>query len=177
METKEQELQRKMDVSRWIIGARTKLSLAYPITGVSFSPVRQDCIVLYTKLPEEVAHLPMPKRQRMLDLLGVDEPHENVEDDYPLIIVNKTAFGAKHAPPMQQMAYMNRYSFYRNFRRHALKNGVDLKNPRSAYHLIGKKIKTDFFQFRKANTDVRIWSPDRVGMSLEDSDGNAHRGS
>ena len=102
----------------------------------------------------------IPLRQRSLDLLGVDDPDEAYEEDYPIILVNKT-YSAR------TMADKNKFSFYRNFRKTVLNQGLDIWDPMDAKKLIGKKLETKFIQMRKLNTDVRFWAPDRIGISLK----------
>lgn len=149
------DLEKRINDNRWTICAKTNLSLPYTIMGIAHSPVRENCIVLFAKLPDEVEHLPMPRRIKMLDALGVDEQ----EDAYPIILMNKV-YGSR------SMREMNMYSFYRNFRRTVEKTGIDIKNIHSARHLIGKKISSKFVQMRKLNTDIKFWAVDRVGLTL-----------
>lgn len=149
-------MKNNFDLLRWVITNRTNESLRFKITGVSLSPVRQDCIVLYTKLPDEVEHLNIPVRQSVLDYLGV-ETAENVEEDYPLILLNKSA-------PKLGLRGMNKYAFFRNFRRNAGKSNIDVKNIHSARHLIGKQLETRLIQMRRVGTEQRFWAPDRVDL-------------
>ena len=104
-----------LNIDRWIISSKTNIALSYPITGIAYSPKIKNCIVLYTKLPQEIEHLNIKKRQNILDLLQIDEPSEKVEDDYPLIIVNKV-YNNNNIKKMLSMSNMMKYSFYRNFK-------------------------------------------------------------
>jgi hypothetical protein len=154
------DLDRHLNTVRWTISNRTNAPLPYTITGVAHSPVRQHCIVLYTQLPEEVAHLHFPVRRPTLEALGIDEPDEGWEDSNPVIIVNKM-YGARN------MSEMNKYSFFRNFCTAVRKDSdIDVFNPHSARHLIGRKLVSKFVQMRKLNTEQRFWAVDRVGMGL-----------
>ena len=154
------DLDRHLNTVRWTISNRTAVPLPYTITGVAHSPVREHCIVLYTKLPEEVAHLHFPVRRPTLEALGVDEPDEGWEDSNPIILVNKMYMA-------RNMSEMNKYAFFRNFRREVQKDSsIDIFHPPSARHLIGRKLVSKFLQMRKLNTDVRFWAVDRVGLTL-----------
>lgn len=153
------ELDRQLNTVRWTISNRTSVPLDYTITGVARSPAREHCIVLYAKLPEEVSHLHFARRDKILEGLGILEPEEGWEDTYPIILVNKL-YGSR------TMSDMNKYSFFRNFRKTAIQQGVDPMNIHSARHLIGRKLSTKFLQMRKLNTDVRFWTVDRVGIQL-----------
>lgn len=154
------DIDKLINTNRWTVTNRTNIPLSYPITGVGFSPVREHCIVVYVKLPEEIEHLHLPVRTKILDALKVNEPSEAYEEDYPLILVNKIY-------NTRTMADMMKFSFFRNFRNTARKAGVDVMNPYSARHLIGKKIETKFIQMRKLNTDIKFWAVDRVGIVLK----------
>ena len=153
------ELDKRLNQVRWTVTNRTAADLTYPITGVARSTVREHCIVLYVKLPGEVEHLHFPVRTKILEGLGIEEPDEGWEETYPLILVNKM-YGAR------TMSDMNKFSFFKNFRRTAVKQGVDPINIHSARHLIGRKITTKFLQMRKINTEQRFWAVDRVGIQL-----------
>jgi hypothetical protein len=154
------DLERHLNTVRWTVSNRTKVPLEYEICGVAHSPVRQNCIVLYTKIPDEVSHLNFPVRRPTLEALGIDEPDEGWEDSNPIIIVNKT-YGCKY------LSDMNKYSFFRNFRRTVqTKSKIDIMHSPSARHLIGRKLVSKFIQMRKLNTDIRFWAVDRVGLEL-----------
>jgi hypothetical protein len=153
------DLDRHLNTIRWTISNRTSVPLPYTITGVAHSPVREHCIVLYTKLPEEVGHLHFPVRTKTLEALGIDEPDEGWEDTYPVVLVNKV-YGARN------LSEMNKYSFFRNFRKTATKAGLELLSIHSARHLIGRQLVTKFVQMRRLNTDIRFWAVDRVGIEL-----------
>jgi hypothetical protein len=155
-----ERLDQHLNTVRWTISNRTNMSLPSLITGVAFSPVRENCLVLYTKIPDEVNHLHFAVRRPTLEALGIDEPDEGWEDSNPVILVNKMYMA-------RNMSEMNKYSFYRNFR-HALQKDskIDIKNPFSARHLIGRKLNSKFLQMRKLNTDIRFWSVDRVGLTV-----------
>jgi hypothetical protein len=145
---------------RWTISNRTAIPLPSTICGVGFSPKRENCIVLYTKLPDEVSHLHFPVRRLTLEALGIEEPEEGWDDSYPVILLNKL-YGARN------LSEMNKYSFYRNFRTMVQKESrIDIKNPHSARHLIGRKLNSKFLQMRKLNTDIRFWAVDRVGLTV-----------
>lgn len=153
MPDKEQEV-------RWTISNRTAIPIPSTISGVGFSPKRENCIVLYLKLPDEVGHLHFPVRRPTLEALGVEEPEDSWEDNYPVILLNKL-YGAR------TMGEMNKYSFYRNFRTAVQKESrIDIKNPASARHLIGRKLNSRFLQLRKLNTDIRFWAVDRIGLTI-----------
>lgn len=62
MPDKEQEV-------RWTISNRTAIPIPSTISGVGFSPKRENCIVLYLKLPDEVGHLHFPVRRPTLEAL------------------------------------------------------------------------------------------------------------
>lgn len=153
------DLDRHLNTVRWTITNRTSLAVPYTITGVARSPIREHCIVLYAKLPEEVSHLHFPVRNKTLDALGIEEPDEGWEETYPIVLVNKV-YGSRN------MSEMMKYSFFRNFRNTAIKNGVEVMSIHSARHLIGRKLLTKFVQMRKLNTDIRFWAVDRVGIDL-----------
>lgn len=153
------DLDRHLNTVRWTISNRTNVVVPYTITGVARSPIREHCIVLYVRLPEEVSHLHFPVRAKTLDALGIDEPDEGWEETHPVVLVNKV-YGARN------MSEMNKYSFFRNFRHTAVKQGLELMSIHSARHLIGRKLLTKFIQMRKLNTDIRFWAVDRVGMEL-----------
>lgn len=144
---------------RWTISNKTNIPLSYTITGFAHSAIRQHCIALYVKLPEEVSHLHFPKRLKSLELLGIDSPDEAYEEDFPLLLINKV-YGAR------SMSEANKYSFFRNFRKTALQKGIDVWNPDAAKKLIGQQISTKFIQMRKLNTDIKFWAIDRVGIEL-----------
>ena len=127
------EIERQLNTIKWTVSNRTNLAVPYTITGVAQSPVRENCIVLYTKLPAEVEHLHFPVRTKTLEMLGVEEPDEGWEETYPVILVNKR-YGCTN------MRDMNKYSFFRNFRRTASKAGIDVMNIHSARHLIGREL-------------------------------------
>lgn len=155
------DLDRHLNTIRWTISNRTSVAIPYTICGVAHSPVRENCIVLYTKIPEEVSHLHFAVRKPTLEALGIEEPDEGWEDSNPVILVNKMYMA-------RNMSEMNKYSFFRNFRKEVQKNStIDIKNPFSARHLIGRKLVSKFIQMRKLNTDVRFWAVDRVGLALQ----------
>lgn len=154
------DLERHINTVRWTVSNKTAISLPYTITGVARSPVREHCIVLYAKLPEEVSHLHFAVRNKTLDALGIEEPDEGWEETHPIILMNKV-YGARN------LHEANKYSFFRNFRRTAGKAGLDLMNIHSARHLIGRTISTKFVQMRKLNTDIRFWAVDRIGMEIK----------
>ncbi len=154
------DLEHHLNTVRWTISNRTNIALPYTITGVAHSPVREHCIVLYAKLPEEVAHLNFAVRNKTLEALGVDEPDEGWEESHPIILVNKMY-------KARGMREMNKYSFFRNFRTTARQSGLEVMSIHSARHLIGRKLVTKFVQMRKLNTDIRFWSVDRIGMALQ----------
>lgn len=153
------DLERHLNTVRWTISNRTAVALPFTVTGVARSPAREHCIVLYVKLPEEVSHLHFPVRSKTLDALGIDEPDEGWDDKYPVVLVNKM-YGARN------MSEMNKYAFFKNFRRTALSQGLELMSIHSARHLIGRQVVAKFLQMRKLNTDIRFWAVDRVGMQL-----------
>lgn len=153
------DLDKHFNTPRWTVSNKTSIPVEYPITGIARSQVREHCIVLYVKLPDEVEHLHFSRRPKVFEGLGIEEPEEGWEETYPLILVNKQ-YGAR------TLADMNRYAFFKNFRRTAHRQGIDLMNIHSARHLIGRKISTKFLQMRKLNTDVRFWAVDRVGVGL-----------
>lgn len=155
-----EQLDKHLNTVRWTISNRTAVIIPYTICGVAFSPVRENCIVLYTKLPDEVSHLHFPVRRPTLEALGIEEPEEGWEDSNPIVLVNKL-YGAR------TMHEMNKWSFYRNFRHSVQKDSrIDIKNPHSARHLIGRKLNSKFLQMRKLNTDIRFWAVDRVGLTV-----------
>ena len=154
------DLDRHLNTVRWTVSNKTNLAVPYTITGVARSPVRDNCIVLYAKLPEEVQHLHFAVLNNTLDALGIEEPDEGWEETHPIILVNKL-YGARN------MHEANKYSFFRNFRRTAKNANIDLMNIHSARHLIGRQLVTKFVQMRKINTDVRFCAVDRVGMQLK----------
>lgn len=146
---------------RWTVSNRTACVLNHTITGVALSPVHKNCIVLYVRIPREVQHLPFPRRDKLLDVLGVPEPDEGYEEDLPVILLNKSY-------PHISMANINKYAFYRNFARYAKnEHGLWLQDPKSAAKLVGKTLWAKDIQMRKLNTDVRLWSVDRLDLMVK----------